>query len=117
MNYLILYWFPRILSLLYILFVSLFALDAFYGIHSFGYEILAFLKHMIPSLALIVLLIIAWKREFIGGLLFLIAGIIFTIFYTTYRVIPVFFCISCPLFIIGIAFLMDFIIRSKPSRN
>lgn len=88
-------------------------MDAFYGTNSLGYEMLAYLKHMIPSILLIILLIIAWKREFLGGILYLIAGIIFTIGYSTYQIAPAFFCISCPLFIIGITFLIDFAIRTK----
>jgi len=111
----ILYWFPRILSILYILFISLFALDAFYGANSIGYEILAFLKHLIPAILLTLLLAVAWKREFIGGFLFLVTGVIFTIGYATFRTAPVFFCISCPLFLIGIAFLMNFVLHSRSS--
>jgi hypothetical protein len=111
----VLYWFPRVLCILYIVFISLFALDAFYGSNSLGYEFLAFLKHMIPSFMLIILLILSWKKELLGGILFLIAGVIFTLGYSTFQVTPVFFCISCPLFIIGVTFLMDYAVRSKSS--
>jgi hypothetical protein len=49
--------------------------------------------------------------------LFLIAGIIFTLGYATFQVATTFFCISCPLFIIGITFLMEYAIRSRSSRR
>jgi len=117
MKYRVLYWFPRILGILYILFLSLFALDAFYGEHNLGYEFMSFLKHLIPSFILVILLIIAWRRPLTGGILFLIAGIIFTLGYATFQVAPAFFCISCPLFIIGITFLMEYAIRSRSSRR
>lgn len=110
-----LYWFPRILGVLYILFLSLFALDAFYGNNSLGYELLAFLEHMIPPFLLIILLVIAWRRPLMGGILFLLAGIVFTIGYATFQVASAFFCISCPLFIIGISFLIEYAIHSRPN--
>lgn len=45
----ILYWSPRILCILAILFVSMFSLDAFEPGVPFWNQILAFLMHMIPS--------------------------------------------------------------------
>ncbi len=73
----LLHWIPRMLGILTILFVSLFALDAFDECCSVWDKIIAFLMHMIPSFVLIIFLIIAWKYEFIGGILFILVGIIF----------------------------------------
>lgn len=74
----LLHWAPRVLCILAIIFISLFALDAFSPELSFWEQILGFLIHMIPSFVLLALLILAWRKEFIGGLLFLVIGLVFT---------------------------------------
>jgi len=71
----IIYWFPRVLCILAILFVSLFALDAFSSDESFWGQIGDFLVHLIPSFILTAVLILAWKRELIGGIIFIIIGV------------------------------------------
>jgi hypothetical protein len=73
-------WTARILCILAILLVSMFALDAFEPGHSVWHQLLAFVIHMIPSFVLIVLLIIAWKWERIGGILLAVAGLAFGLF-------------------------------------
>ena len=77
---------PRILSILAIGFISLFALDSFdHG--TLGEQILAFLIHMIPSFVLTIILAIAWKWELIGGILYILLGIVLSpfIFMHNYR--------------------------------
>ena len=70
---------PRILSILAIAFVCLFALDSFdHG--SISEQIQAFLIHMIPSFILMIILAIAWRRELIGGILYILIGIILSTF-------------------------------------
>ena len=71
----VLFWAPRIIAIMAILFVSLFALDAFQPELTFQEQILGFLIHMIPSFILIVVLILAWKWEVFGGILFLLIGL------------------------------------------
>ena len=70
----IFHWFPRILCILAILFLELFALDAFDPALTFGEQMFAFLMHSIPALVLTVILILSWKKELIGGIVFLIIG-------------------------------------------
>jgi len=71
----VLHWLPRIMCILAILFVSLFALDAFSPELTFWQQIGAFLIHLIPSFILLVLLLVAWKWELIGGIIFTIIGL------------------------------------------
>jgi len=73
----ILYWLPRIFGVIAILFVSLFALDAFDPELSPGQQVLAFMMHLIPTYVLVGLLILAWKRELVGGVLFVVIGLAF----------------------------------------
>ncbi len=69
-------WIPRILCILAILFVSLFALDSFSSERTFWQNIAALLMHLIPSFVLLASLIVAWKWEKVGGIILTIIGII-----------------------------------------
>jgi len=68
-------WVLRTLLILMILFWALFSLDVFEEEHGFWNIFAAFLMHNIP-----VILIIAWKREHIGGMLLMLCILGFTIF-------------------------------------
>ena len=69
-----LFWTPRALSILFIAFLSLFALDVF-GEHSgFWQTALALTMHLVPSFVLIAALVLAWRWEWIGAALFGTAG-------------------------------------------
>lgn len=103
----ILYWLPRILSIIFILFIGLFALDAFDGKESLSEIIIGLLMHLIPNFILIAFLIIAWKKEKAGGIIFIILSIVFTIYFHTYKNILIFSTISFPVFLIGILFLIN----------
>ena len=70
------FWIPRIIGILVILFISMFALDSFDGDRPLNEKILGFLIHLIPSYILIALLLIGWRWELAGGLILLIAGLI-----------------------------------------
>lgn len=66
-----LYWAPRILSIAFILFISLFALDVFNEGYSPWNTLLALLIHLIPTFLLAAALALAWRWEWIGAVLFL----------------------------------------------
>ena len=72
----ILFWTPRIICILAILFVSMFALDSFEPGVPVSQQILAFLMHMIPSFVLILALLIAWKWELVGGTVIALVGLV-----------------------------------------
>jgi hypothetical protein len=77
----IIHWAPRVAAILIILFVGLFSLDVF-GTGAPPLEVLGgFIIHNIPSIAMLVLLIFAWKRPVVGFVAFLIAAALFTIFF------------------------------------
>lgn len=70
----IIVWLPRILSLLFIAFLSLFALDVFNEYQGLA-VIIPLLIHLIPSVAMLVLTIVAWKYDLVGATAFLLAAI------------------------------------------
>ena len=79
-KYKILIWAPRLICILSILFISLFALDAFDPDLSIWQQIGGFLIHMIPSFILLAALLIAWKWELTGGIIFIILGLMLSAF-------------------------------------
>lgn len=77
----IIHWAPRVAAILIILFISLFSLDVF-EMEASPLELLGgFLIHNIPSIAMLVLLALAWKRPAVGFMAFLAAGILFALFF------------------------------------
>ena len=75
----ILFWAPRVLSILFIAFLSLFALDVFGEQLGFWRTLLALAMHLIPSFVLIIALILAWRWEWIGAVLYAAAGLLYVV--------------------------------------
>ena len=73
-------WILRILLILMIVLFALFSMDVFGEDQSFWDTALALLMHNIPSIVMIIILIIAWKRENIGGALLMLGSLGFAVF-------------------------------------
>ncbi len=69
------HWIPRFLCILAILFVSMFALDAFAPGLTFWEQIGGFLIHLTPSFLLLIVLLVAWKWEKTGGIILMVIGL------------------------------------------
>jgi hypothetical protein len=109
------YWTPRILGIVFVLFLALFSLDVFDGNYGFWGTALALFMHNIPSLVLLIVVIVAWKRELVGGIAFILAGLLYTcmcvIRYimstpTEWYMLSWSMIIAGPAFLIGILFLI-----------
>ena len=122
----IFYWTPRIICIIAILFISLFALDAFSPELSFWQQIGGFLMHLIPSFILLAILILAWKKEFIGGILFTIIGIVLTpvVYALNYRMnhsvvmsLGIILTITIPFVLVGILFIISHFRKNRTLMN
>lgn len=111
----ILYWLPRILTILAILFMTMFSFDAFDGNESFATKMLGFLIHNIPVFILIAILIIAWKREIAGGALFILASISGTIFFHSFSGNPGSLIVMAPFLIAGLLFIVHSVFYGRAS--
>jgi hypothetical protein len=120
----IIHWTPRILCMLAILFVSMFALDSFDPAYSLGHQLVAFLRHMIPSFILVVFLVIAWKWELIGGIILLAIALGFTpfIYMHNYAMnhsvlvsLSVILMINFPFMITGALFVLSHFLKRRHS--
>jgi hypothetical protein len=118
----IFHWSPRILCIAAIIFISLFAGDSFTPGHTIWQQLGDFFMHLIPTFILIVILIIAWKWEFIGGLIFVAIGLglspfVFRLNYNMNRSIGmsivIILCITIPFIIVGILFIISHILKKK----
>jgi hypothetical protein len=67
----ILLWTPRILGILFALFLSIFALDVFGQGYGFWGTALALFMHLIPVFVLLIGLALAWRWPWVGALGFL----------------------------------------------
>ena len=119
----VLSWTARILCILAILFISIFALDSFSSERTFWQNATAFLMHLIPSFVMLAILIIAWKWENIGGIILTIIGLALSIFVFVINFkrnhFPVAvslrnaFMVTFPFILAGILFILSYFKKKK----
>lgn len=80
-------WGARVLASMFIVFVSLFALDVFDERHSVGETLVGLVVHLIPSGILVAGLVAAWHRPRIGALVYGVLGAAYIVF-TLQRDLP-----------------------------
>jgi hypothetical protein len=101
-----LFWSPRVLTIIFALFISMFALDVFGETHGFWTTLLALLIHLIPTAFIVIVLIFAWKWEWVGGVAFIALSILY-MFWTWDRFpVSVYFVICGPMVVISILFFI-----------
>ena len=102
----IIHWLPRILGVGFVVFLSLFALDVF-GEYSGWETILAFFIHLLPSFVLLGVVIIAWKHDLVGAVVFLAFAVFYIWMAGLDRPWSWYAGISGPAALVGILFLMS----------
>jgi len=121
------HWLPRIICILAILFVSMFALDAFAPGLTILQQLGAFLIHLIPSFVLLAILIVAWKWEYIGGIIFTLIGLglspfIYTLnhsrnHFTVGASIGAVMMVTFPFVVVGILFIISHFLKKKEQNS
>jgi hypothetical protein len=109
----ILFWSPRALSILFAVFISIFALDVLGEEYGFWKTLLALAIHLIPTAIIVLFLIIAWRWEWIGGVVFLILAVSYVVLVWGRFPLSVYFVISGPMVIISILFFLNWKYRIK----
>jgi hypothetical protein len=109
-----LFWAPRILGILFVLFVGLFSLDVFGMPGSFWQKLGGFLIHNIPAFFLLAALISGWRWEWVGALGF----IAFALWYMTTALMSGrspsgYLLLSVPPLLIGALFLVGWFYRKQ----
>ncbi len=108
-----LYWTPRIVAIAYVAFISLFALDVFNEAQGFLQTALALSMHLIPSFVLVLVLAIAWRREWIGAAAYLLLAATYVIWGWGKFHWSAYVLIAGPLVILGGLFLAGWLQRSE----
>ena len=109
----VLYWTPRILGILFALFISLFALDVFGEGYGFWESVGAFLIHLVPTFVILIALFVAWRREWIGAILFVGLGMFYLVVFRGDFDWITFLIIAGPLFLIGALFFVNWLYRAQ----
>lgn len=118
----IIHWLPRIICILAILFVSMFAADAFTPGLSIWQQLEGFFIHLIPSFILLAVLLVAWKWEYIGGIIFSIIGLGLSpfIFVHNYKMnhsigmsLGIIMLINFPFILVGVLFIISHFLKKK----
>jgi len=108
-----LYWAPRTLGILFALFLSLFALDVLrqgYGV--FG-TILGLLIHLLPVYVVVLALLLAWRWEWLGGLLFIGLAVLYLVWAWGRFPWVTYLAVSGPLLVVGALFLVSWRVRAR----
>jgi hypothetical protein len=108
----IIYWLPRILSIGFILFLSLFSLDVF-SEYSGWNVVLPLLIHLIPSFVLSGVAIIFWKYDLVGTVVFLGFAIFYIFMVGLNRPWSWYAAISGPATIVGILFFINWWLQRR----
>jgi len=107
----LLFWSPRVLCIAFALFLSLFALDVFDERLSLWKTLLALFIHLLPTLFVVLVLVLSWRWEWVGGILYIVAGLRYLIMALNHP--DWVLIISGPLFVVGALFLLNWWKRAE----
>ncbi|MFH0961203.1 MAG: hypothetical protein V1820_00800, partial [archaeon] len=93
------YLLPRILAVAFALFIELFAFDS--------ESPLGFLMHSLPSVIVLAVAFLSWKRSSFGAWGFLLLGTAFTLFFRTWKSPFSLLLISGPLFLTSVLYFSE----------
>jgi len=108
----VIYWSPRILSLAFVLFLSLFALDVF-GEYTGWDLIIALFMHLLPSFVLLIVIAISWRYDLVGAIAFLSSAAFYVYVAGLDHPWSWYAFISGPAAIVGILFLVSWFQNKK----
>ena len=109
----VLFWTPRVLCILFGIFLSLFALDVFSEGYGFVETILALLIHLVPVYIVFIVLVIAWRWEWVGAILFIALALFYLVWSWERFHWSAYLVISGPLALLGVLFLFNWIYRAQ----
>lgn len=109
----LLYWTPRVLTILFAIFISLFALDVFSEGKGFWETALALLMHLIPTAIIIGVLVLSWRREWIGAILYVALAILYVVWAWGRFPLGTYLFIAGPLVLTGALFMVNWLLRAQ----
>lgn len=105
------------MGLAFVCFVSLFAMDVFEENQGFWKTVLALARHLVPSGIILIALVIAWRWEWLGAILFVALGALYLLLFWGRFPWTVYLVMSGPLFLMGILFPLGWVRRRALYRD
>ncbi len=107
-------WTPRVLCILYAVFISIFALDSFSPDRRLAENLLALAMHLIPTAIVLVVLALAWHWAWVGAVVYAGLGVLYLVMPGGRRLHwSAYAMIAGPLFLTGALFLLSWWYRKK----
>ena len=113
----LLFWTPRVLTILFAVFVSAFALDVFGEHYGPGQLLVALGMHLIPTALIVAALLVAWRWEWVGAVLFFGLGAAYIVTVHGRASWDWYLFIAGPAFLIGLLFLLNWRHRAELRRR
>ncbi len=112
------YWAPRISGIIFVLFLMMFSLDVFEPGLTMQQIVVGLFVHNIPALFLLIIIIISWKHEIIGGIVFIFAGLLYILMLAMnpkfeWYMLSWSAIIAGPAFFIGILYIINWRKKNK----
>ncbi len=104
-------WAPRVLTILLALFISVFAADAFEGQPDLAHKLVALAMHLIPTALVVVLLVVAWRFEWVGAVAFIALALLYTLRSLAHPQWILF--IAGPAYLVGLLFAVSALVRKE----
>lgn len=116
------YWPPRILGIIFVLFLMVFSLDVFGEGLNIGQIAIGLFIHNLPALILLFFLIISWKYELVGGIVFILAGLLYIFMLAAnpkfeWYMLSWSIIIAVPTFLVGILFMINWFKKKAQRRS
>jgi len=105
----VLFWSPRVLTILFALFLTIFAADVFSEGYGIWQTIGALLLHLFPTFLVFILLIIAWRWPLIGAVLFGALAAVYVAWAWGRFPFSVYLFIAGPVLLVSVLFLLNWI--------
>lgn len=103
----LLFWSPRVLCILFACFISMFALDVFGEQQGFWRTAQALAMHLLPTLLILAVLLLSWRREWVGGIVYIGLGLFYVFTMGRHFDWTASAMIGGPLFVIGLLFFAN----------
>ncbi len=108
-----LFWAPRILTIIFAAFLSVFALDVFDESRGLAQTAAALLLHLTPTFFIFLVLALAWRREWIATIAFAALGVLYIGWAWGRFPLTTYIVIAGPLFVMAALFYANWLRRSE----
>lgn len=100
----VLLWMPRVLAIVLAVFLAMFAMDVYFEGMGFWETSGAFVERLIPSLCVIAILAVGWRRDGLAAIGFVVLAIAYCVAFSAWKHLPESLTLTLPPLGISLAF-------------